>query len=364
MYTARKMIKSDTIYNFLETSFRGVANSLKDQGMLNSNNIIFDLYKDQADYDGTINVPVYADDDASQRKNVGLFRFIGGQVDPSQIVNVYLQRFSLEILAFDEYRDDIRNILTTYASSIDGRIYQMTENDDIFALAITVTEFPIISETLDANGADKFIASIIIDILIYQDLVHADGITFMIDGVKVPYKSISFNRKMIDPVPDLEKAYQNRYVPTKSVEDIEVSGLYQNNQATSKVIDWIFDETRLQDVFRVFYTDNVKVKTGVYLMVNDILKVDEGQLLSYSFTLLPYYGVAQTHYGVLAKNGLGTNEYEIGATVQLSTELEGFVSWDVESGQTLELLEGTTLTNNIIKFVMPNSNVIIAAKTE
>jgi len=429
MATARNMIKSDTMYDFLEKSFLQIINTLKSEGKIIVDTLIaeegqtaifmgnydretiytrtatqipvvffqshlyyqksvgslntdpnpdknefnpeywvkkdiqFELFKDQADFDGTILVPTYKDDEDAQKKNFGLFRFLGGTVDPSRIMNVYLQRFSLEVLAFESYRDDIKTLLTTFASSLDGTLHQLSDSNGTFTVALTVTEFPVISETIDANGADKFISSLLIDLLVYEDLVHADGIVFKVDGVRIPFSSISFNRQMIEPVPDLEKAFENRYVPTKSTHEVSVSGLYQLNTSTGKLMNWLFDETNLKDVYRVFYTDRSKVFTKQYLLSNFNLTVEEGQLLAYSFKLLPYFGATQFHYGVLVKNGIGTDEYVAGTVVTVNTEDSNFTNWVVESGQTLEASEGTTLNDSTFKFIMPEDNVIIRANT-
>jgi len=361
---ARKIIESQLIFDMLYTKYMGVYNALLSQGKISAPSLNFEIFKDQADFDGTINVPVYAAEDDAQKKNYGIFRFIGGTVDPAQTMNVYLQRFAFEMLSFEEYRDDIRNIMTTFASSIDARIFQLADGDDLFSVSVTVTEFPTMSETLDANGADKFISSIIIDLLIYEDLVHADGIVFKINNVRVPYRRISFNRMMIEPVPDLEKSLENKYIPTKTTEEISLSGLYKNDAGVSRLVDWLLDENFLNTPVRVFYADGIKVKTGVYMISSSNLSIDEGQLLAYGAKLLPYYNLAITHRGVLVKNGLGTGEYAIGDVVTISTDSEGFISWELETLQQLEFLEDTTIESPVAKFTMPDTNVIIKANKE
>ena len=65
---SRRIIKTDTIYNFLRDTFLFTYQELKDAGMVANNNIQFELYQDQADYDGKILIPTYADEDESKKK--------------------------------------------------------------------------------------------------------------------------------------------------------------------------------------------------------------------------------------------------------------------------------------------------------
>jgi len=360
MIQARKVINTETVYNFLENSFLQVVNSLKADNKISIEAAKFVLFKDQADFDGTLKVNTYAQDDEAQKKNYGIFRFMGGTVDTNKKMNIYLHRYSFELLNFEIYRDDIKVILTTMASSLNGNPYTLTDENGTFTAFSQVSEFPIISEEIDANGDRKFIATVLIDLLFYSDMVHSSDTIFLIDGVEVPYTEIKIVRKMEDPTPNITKSYESTYLPTRSAFAISILGYYQVNQATENIIDWLIDESRLSFPVRFFYTDNYKVKTGVYII--DALEFTypyEG-LINYNVQLIPLSGVEKTYYGVLAKNALGTNEYPVGSTVVLNSEDNEFSGWEVESGTvelTPEQLAATPLT-----FTMPASDLIIKAK--
>jgi hypothetical protein len=360
MIQARKVINTETVYTFLENSFLQVVNSLKADGKISIDAAKFVLFKDQADFNGTLKVNTYAADDETQKKNYGIFRFLGGQVDTNKKMNIYLHRYSFELLNFEIYRDDIKVILTTMASSLNGNAYTLTDENGTFTSFASVSEFPTISEELDANGDVKFLTTVIIDLLFYSDMVHSSDTTFLLDGVEVPYTEIKMVRRMEDPTPNINKSFESTYLPTRSAFVISVLGYYQINDATENIIDWLVDETNLSFPVRLFYTDGFKVKTGVYLIDALEFTYPYQGLINYSLQLIPLAGAVKAYYGVLARNALGTNEYAVGATVQLDCEDDTFNGWEVEQGQitlTPEQLAATPLI-----FTMPASDIIIKAK--
>jgi hypothetical protein len=360
MIQARKVINTETVYSFLEESFLSVVNILKGEEKISLEASKFVLFKDQADFDGTLKVNTYASDDEAQKKNYGIFRFMGGTVDTNRKMNIYLHRYSFELLNFEIYRDDIKVILTTMASSLNGNAYTLTDENGTFTSFAQVSEFPVISEEIDANGDVKFLATVIIDLLFYSDMVHSSDTTFLLDGVEVPYTEIKMVRRMEEPTPNITKSYESTYLPTRSTFAISILGYYQINQATENIIDWLVDESRLSFPVRLFYTDGYKVKTGAYIIDTLEFTYPYQGLINYSVQLVPLAGAVKAYYGVLAKNALGTNEYLVGATVELNSEDEAFSGWEIESGDltlTPEQLAATPLT-----FVMPASDLIIKAK--
>jgi len=361
---ARKLLGSDTIFNFLNSKFIATYDSLIQQELITNENILFEIFKDQADYDGTITLSMYAQQDEAQKKNFGLFRFIGGEVDPNELFNVYLQRYSFELLAFEDYRDDIRNIVTTFASTLNGNAFPLSDKNGEFVAFVQVNEFPIITQTIDANGADKFISSITIDMLFYQDIVHSIGVDFKIDGITIPFSDITFSRKMIEPASDMRKENENKYVPSKTASDITITGYYAIDSGTSAIIDWILDDRNIARPFRVYYNDNNKVKTGVFMVANSTLTIPFEAIIAYNLTLVPYRGQVPEYYGVLAKYAtLGSGEYEGGTEVTVVSEREDFVAWEVLEG-IITPTGDTSLTTPTLKFIMPGSNVILKATFE
>jgi len=321
--------------------------------------IQFQLFRDQADFDGTLKVNTYSEEDETQKKNYGLFRFLGGEVDTNKNMNIYLHRYSFEMLNFEIYRDDIKVILNAMASSMNGNANILTDANGIFTSFATVSEFPTLSEEIDANGDRKFISTVIIDLLFYTDMIHSTDTIFLLDGVQIPYTEVRMARKMEEPTPNITKAFESTYLPTRSAFSLSLTGYYQVNDAVESIADWLLDETKLSYPVRFFYTDGYKVKTGVYLIDTLEFSYPYQGLITYGLNLIPLLEPTRTHYGVLAKNAIGTGEYEVGTQVQLNSEDDNFTSWTVESGNLV--LSEVQETANPLFFTMPETDVIIKA---
>jgi hypothetical protein len=369
--TARKIIDANTIYTFLENSFNQVYNSLKNQDLIENENINFQLFRSQADFDGTIQVPLYAEDEEAQKKDFGLIRFITGQVDPSKLSNVFSQSYSFEMLAFESHREDVRRIFTSMASTINGNTFQFTDSNGDFTAFATVDEFPNISQTIDANGADKFIISLVFVFLFYQDAVHFNNVYMSINGVRPEFEGISFNRQLIEPVSDLKKSFETKYIPSRSGFGVNISGFYVSNGATDTLMRWIMDETKLANTVRFFYSDGKQIKSGEYLIQDAKMEIPFEAILQYSIALIPSKDAVQTHRGVYIKDAPGTADYVIGGPVSLNADASKdgipFKEWVLEYSTNPILTIASLLadiTDNTTSFTMPNADLIIKAVYE
>ena len=369
----RRIIKTETIYNFLKTKFIGVYEELKSNGIIDSANVLnFEIFQDQADFDGKIMVPTYAKDDSAQMINYGLFRFVGGDIDPSdfKLNNVYMMRYSFELL--EEYRSDIKELMNHYAAAIDGKYYPLYEDNgnELFSTFIETQAFPRLTETIDANGADKFIGSIVIDMLFYENIAHDSGTMVLINGHGIPYRTLTIERKMLNPEVDNARNYETKFFPSRTTQAISITGYY-DTVLNAEIADWLMDEDKLSEPIRWFWSDGKKVKTGVY-MVNDVRMTQELEaLLNYSLTIVPMKVQVKTHYGILVKSdygvGVGTGEYQAGASVTLNNELDDFSHWEITDvsirysiGDNISSLD---LTAQELVFTMPPSNLVIQAKS-
>jgi len=365
--TARKIIDAQTVYTFLDNSFAQVFNSLKDQGLIENEDINFTIYRSQADFDGTISVPTYAEDDQAQRINYGLLRFITGQVDPSRLSNVFSQSYSFEMLAFETDREDIRRIFTSMASTINGNTFSFTDSNGEFKAFASVEEFPPMSQTIDANGADKFIISLVFVFLFYQDAVHYSDVYMSINGVRPQFEELSFTRQLVEPAVDMRKTFENRYVPSKTGFGVNISGYYIANDATDSFVRWIMDEKKLADTVRFFYSDGKQIKTGQYLISDSKISVPFEAIIQYSVSLIPSRDAQQTHRGIYVKNANGTGDYPIGSNITLTAD--SFKDDLVFSGWSVEYSTDPSFTgdslgdsgNESITFSMPNADIILKA---
>jgi len=368
--TARKIINADTIYTFLEDSFYQVYNSMKEQNLVDNQNINFQIYRSQADFDGTINVPYYADEEESKKKDFGLIKFLTGQVDPSRLSNVFSHSYAFEMLAFESHREDVRKIFTSMASTINGNTFQFSDGNGDFTAFATVDEFPTISQTIDANGADKFIISLVFVFLFYQDAVHFNQVYMTINGIRPEFEEISFSRQMVEPAVDMRKNFENIYVPNKSAFGINVSGYYISNGATDSFIRWIMDETKLEDTVRFFYSDGKQIRTGNYMIADANITVPFEAIIQYTLSMLPVKDVPRTYRGIYVKNAEGTGEYLIGANISLSADSskdgKEFTGWTVEYSTdpnfNSDSLGDAGVEN--VTFSMPNADIILKANYE
>jgi hypothetical protein len=363
-----KRLKQETLFNFMKSTFFTAYQSMLDQGIITNDKLLFEIFKDQADYDGTILVPMYADEDDAQKINYGLFRFIGGEVDPSELFSVYFKRFTFEMLAFDEYRQDIISLFNNYASSLDGNSFILEDDQATSRAFFQVNEFPDMTQTIDANGADKFIISITIDILIYNDIVHSKETSLRLNGTEVSFSEVVFGRNMIEPGSDLKKSYQMEFVPSRSTFSINVTGYYTSDDASSSVIDWIMDETKLSEPMRLYYNDGFKLKTGVYMVAESRLSVPFESISAWSLSLIPYRGQEQQFYGVLAKGAnIGNGEYQPQQVVTISADATKsgmvFNSWSIEysSDPSFTIDDLGDSASSTTTFPMPNGNLILRA---
>jgi hypothetical protein len=325
-FDIKMLVKSEQIYEFLENSFLSTLTLLQQEDKI-SDKIQYEMFKSQADFDGTLNVPMYADDDDDQKINYGILRFLGGAIEPSGGLDLYLMSYSLETLDFEEYRDDIRLLLTTLAYSLNGNIVTINDSEGAtIPMLVETATFPTMSETIDANGADKFMTSNIINITLFPQIAHADEVILMINGIQVPFVEVSFNRSQVEAVPNLNKSYEVRVVPNRTSFSVSINGYYKYDNASQSVFDWLMDETKLAQSFRLFYSDGFNIKTGVYLIDSSSLDISDGQPITYNMTLLPYNNVVQDYFGLLVIGADGTNEYEIGDEIELSYDDDDFDS--------------------------------------
>ena len=378
----RRIIKTDTIYNFLKTKFIGVYEELKANGLIDSTGILnFEIFQDQADFDGKIMVPTYAEDDSAQMINYGLFRYVGGDMDPSdfKLTNVYMMRYSFELLAFEDYRSDIKELMNHYVAAIDGKYFSLYEDDgdELFSTFIETQAFPRLTETIDANGADKFIGTIVIDMLFYENIAHDSSTRVLINGHGFPYRTITMERRMVNPEVDNAKTYESKFIPSRTSLAITMSGYYDTN-LNAEVADWLLDEDKMSIPIRWYWTDSKKLKTGVYMVNSAKIDQELEALLTYVITLVPLKTAVKTHYGILVKSdygpGDGSGEYAVGSTVTLNNELDNFDHWEIVelSNPTNLMSDGLTtvsdyfdsldLTVSELVFEMPSSNLIIQAK--
>ena len=156
-----------------------------------------------------------------------------------------------------------------------------------------------------------------------------------------------------------------------------MAGYYDRNN-TSEILDWILEDDQVGEEVRFFYADGKKLKTGVYMITEAVSDIVFESIVNYSATLLPkkIFSGSRVHYGVMAINneGLsaGTGEYQVGAVVNLYSELENFDHWEVTyiqnpngvaTDQTTiqEYFDAIDKTNPAITFQMQASDVILKA---
>lgn len=373
MLENKKQIKSSTLFAFLRDRLFSVINQLHSEGKITMPVDKFDestVFLDQADYDGSLRVNTYASEDEAQKKNFGIFRFIGGSIQGNKLVDAYTNTYSLETLSFEEYRQDVKTILISYAAQMNAMSFNIQDENGLFTAFFQIQDYPDLSTIADINGVEKFISFTTIKVLLLTDLLHSSNIIFKLDGVQIPYTEITFTRQMIEPAADLKKSYENKFEPSRTQFSCSITGYYKNDIASIKLMNWLFDETRLEDTVRMYYSDGNIVKTGVYLVSQSNVAMPYESVVSYSVALIPKRNPVQTHYGVLVKNGEGSDEYLIGSNVKVTFDVPEdqadnvvIIPNGIQLNQ-LVLNEAGTYVEDGIKyfeydFTMPANNVVI-----
>ena len=210
--------------------------------------------------------------------------------------------------------------------------------------------------------------------LFFENVPHTSGVKVLLNGKEFPYKEIVLERKTVQPEVDNARNYEAKYIPTRTSSAITINGYY-DQVLSSDIIDWLLDEERLEDEVRWFWTDNRKLKTGVYMIGDVRMQQTFETLLSYSAVLVPYKSRTRTHYGLLVRTtsgyGVETGEYAIGATVTINSEDANFSHWEIvelsnpdalatdETSTVSEYFASLDLTSDELTFVMQQSNLII-----
>jgi hypothetical protein len=377
---AKKIIDANIVYDYLESSFQQVVNSLKQQNYLTNEDIKFTLFRRQADFDGTLSVPMYASDEEAQKFNYGIFRFISGQIDPSKLTNLYNQVYTLELLCFEEDRADLEKILMSFARTLDAERPNLSEEDIVYTVFPNVDDFPQLTQTIDANGAEKFLASVMINLTFYQDIVHQSKVVVQLNGTPVEFDELTFNRALNEPIPDLAQSFDDSFLAAKSTFTISMSGFLTETPAMDYIYKWLLDERRLSDEIRFFYTDGKQIKSGVYIPNDVRITAPFDAVLQYSLQLLPKKNPQKLYYGVHFNGANNTGEKIIGSTVSATYEGDDFIRWEVEylsNPATLSINssgveQATTIqqyftaldkTDPVISFVMQRSDIVLKAVT-
>lgn len=365
-FDIKTLVKSEEIYTFLEESFISTLATLKEDNLI-SDKIQYEIFRNQADFDGTLTVNMYAEDDELDRINYAIFRFLGGRVEPSGGLDAYLMSYSLETLDFEEYRDDIRMLLTTLSHSVNGNIFSIQDSlNTTVPMLVEIDAFPTTSETIDANGANKFMTSNIINVLLFPDIAHSDQVVIKLNGIQIPFTEINFTRSQVEPVVDLAKTYEVKFLPSKSSFSITINGYYKDENASAAIFDWLMDETKLAESFRLFYSDGRKIKTGTYIINESSLDLVDGQPITYNMSLVPFRNATQTYFGVLVIGADGTDEYLLGSEISLSNENANHDEWEIEAFTTdqtiLNYVDSLDIGNPNLVFDMPACNLKITAR--
>jgi hypothetical protein len=368
----KKLISHEKVFELLRDRFFETINDLSDNGEIsmpidkfNANTI----FREQSDYDGTLKVYTYAGEDQNDEYNYGIFKFMGGAVLSNVLMNAYTYTYVFETLTFEKYRDDLIKILTSYAINLNNQPVQIQDdNGALLTLFATVQDFPTTSNKMDINSAEKFFSFVSIRMMFYEGLVHSTNTDFRINGVRIPYGEITFERQTTEPIADMKKAFEHKFVNSRSVFAITVNGNYQLNDATTKIMDWLFDASKLNEQVRVYYNDGSRLEYGQYLLGEVKLTNTYGNLLNFAMALMPARDPITTHYPVWIKGGLdfnstsiGNKEYMPGTTVFFKPEIpEGkVISGIVPTGLAPSDIIQLPQTDPVYSFVMPSNKVII-----
>lgn len=196
----------------------------------------------------------------------GLFVVDGGEILNNPNYDCYVQEVAFEFLGFEAQRESFRKLLEMFAGYIRGKsitIYYDTKtgvfhyNDGYTGgtkyNCVIETELPVLSETVQQSGYDRFQAYINMTITVLLDIELANDINFTVDGERVSIVSLNIKRNK------LKKAFNVRTLETQSYAEnqsisISFNGVLKgSSKASQKIKNSILTSSYLNEPFNIVY---------------------------------------------------------------------------------------------------------------
>lgn len=221
------LLDFDLFYLNIRDKIEEIKNSLYESSSI-SENYVIDYYKDTGKYLEQAN-----NQEENPDKHI-LINIInsGGVIDSSASVDAYLQLVEIKVLAFEDQRDDVTNILGNLVLLNKNVLVELNNTP----ANIVISDMADYSGEKEINGQEKFDASLTFKYIVFPNSVFSNSLPFKIDNIVIPYSSASISRKF-EVTSDNRKRNTAVFRQQTSGLVIEVQGLFSNIIPLNKLFD-------------------------------------------------------------------------------------------------------------------------------
>lgn len=198
----------------------------------------------------------------------GMFAYDGAEIINNPSFDAYNVMVAFEFLAFEEQREIFRKILEKLASNIRGKsftIYELGPDEYVYDFtgnnipeaykktytAVIATEMPVLGETVQQSGYDRFSAYINMDLTVLStdiELALAKDVT--IDGKSMSLNSVIFQREKSTKAFNVRTKETQSYAENQTI-NISINGILRGDDVSKKIENNILGSDFLNEKFTI-----------------------------------------------------------------------------------------------------------------
>lgn len=262
--------------------------NLKNKFNLNIFNLSGDWFENQVN---TMNTQ--KDDN---KEYFGNFQYLTTVVDETAMFPQYTELFSLQIMGFEEDREEFINFLDSYATALNNHESELTLDNETYDIFIQLGELstPTYSDKMDLNGTEMFSAYLSFVVRVTTNIITAKKIKLYHlnpatdvsseEEIAIPYISLDIKRTN-DLLVDNRASNEKFYNINKSDFEINLSIFYTKSTFCEKIMDYVVFPEKADTNFLIHYIDESSTKdnTGTYSREYTYDLVISGVNVTYQF---------------------------------------------------------------------------------
>lgn len=177
----------------------------------------------------------------------GIFAYDGADIVNNPNYDCYNVMVALEFLGFESQRDAMRLLLERYATDLRGKSIDVYEKDGVYTwgdnadttgnkyTCLISTEMPVLSETIEQSGYERFQAYINLDFTVLAGIIVANEDELTIDGETLSLTSFIISRDKSIKQYNVKSLERASYAESQTI-TFSISGMYNANKEASKKI--------------------------------------------------------------------------------------------------------------------------------
>lgn len=237
----------------------------------------YKLFRSSGDYITGLDDPEYD----SKHVILGNIANGGGVQDADLSIDAYLQIVTVELLAFENQRDDLVKVLTDLTAN------HKTVIDTIGGAAcnLSISDFPEYSEKFNAHGHEKFTASFTIDIIVFPTARLSNSYRISILGSNVKYNTLVMSRTT-ETMSDLKKRDESKFFPNTTGFQIGIQGIYENTPALETLFRDCIGNSHFNQGYgiQLYDSDGNAIMNDSFLCKDSKFTFAYGKVVSYELT--------------------------------------------------------------------------------